>query len=203
MASIYLVRHGETEWNRLGRAQGRTDIPINDEGRRQAALLGQRLADTPFAAAYASDSVRASETATIILQGRPVPLHATPELREVSLGRWEGLTYQEAEARDPEDWARYMSGDVDFAPPGGESARDVLARVDAFLESLKGRHDGEDFLLVGHGRSLTATAVRLLQLPAEALWLFHMSHVSLSVVTIDPDGAALALWNDTSHVTPP
>ena len=93
MASIYLVRHGETEWNRLGRAQGRTDIPINDEGRRQAALLGQRLADTPFAAAYASDSVRASETATIILQGRPVPLHATPELREVSLGRWEGLTY--------------------------------------------------------------------------------------------------------------
>ena len=203
MASIYLARHGETEWNRLGRAQGRTDIPLNDEGRRQATLLGSRLAGTPFAAAYASDSARASETAKIILQDRPVSLRITPELREVSLGRWEGLTFQEAEARDPHQWARYMTGDLDFAPPGGESARAVLARVGAFLESLKGRHDGEDLLVVGHGRSVTAMAVRLLQLPPEALWRFHIWHVGLSIVTIDPDGAALALWNDTSHVTTP
>lgn len=201
MGTLYLARHGETDWNVQGRAQGQTDIPLNETGRRQAERLAERLADTPFAAAYTSDSSRASETAEILVRDRSIPLQRTPELRETSFGRWEGLAYGEAAERDPADWARYMTGDLDFAPPGGESPREVMARIGVFVESLKSRHDGEDLLLVGHGHSLTATAVRLLRLPPEAFWRFQLGQVGLSVVVLDPDGATLALWNDTSHVT--
>jgi len=202
----YLVRHGETGWNRESRFQGQADPPLNDAGRTQARAVAQRLAGFSFAAAYASDLCRVTETAAAVARGRELPVTELAELREKRFGEWEGLTYIEAEARDPERYHRIFRApayDGEIAPPGGESDLQMLRRVSEAAGRLRdapgGR--GKNVLIVGHGGSLCALIVTLLGLPARAIWRFRMSNCGLSQVTVFGDGAAtLDLFNDTGHL---
>ena len=202
----YLVRHGETAWNRESRFQGQADPPLNDAGRAQARAVAQRLAGVSFAAAYASDLGRVTETAAAIARGRGLPVTGLAELREKRFGEWEGLNYREAEARDPERYRRIfrvLTYDGRTAPPGGESDLQLLRRVSGVARRLRGEHGGRDenVLIAGHGGSLCALIVSLLGLPARAIWRFRLSNCGLSQVTVFDDGAAtLDLFNDTGHL---
>lgn len=201
MARIYIVRHGETEWNAQGRIQGHTDIPLTARGRRQAAALARRLAGVAFAAAYASDLSRTRETAQILLGERDTPLDATPQLREYHKGVFEGLTVQEYGERYPDLYRASLVKDLDFAPPGGETIRQTSARMAQFTAQLQAAHGPEDaVLVVGHGGSLRAVIVALLSLPLEANWKFIMDNCALSLAHTYPDNAVLHLYNDTSHL---
>jgi broad specificity phosphatase PhoE len=206
MARWYLVRHGETAWNAEERIQGQTDVPLHDGGRREAALTGKRLADTAFAAAYASDLSRTQETASIILEAQtakaPPAIQPIPLLREISYGIFEGMTWQEIRAADPRMGDRQFSRDLDFAPPQGESFRQVLARVSGFAATLAERHDNDDILVVGHGGSLRALAVSLLGFPDDAFWnLRGLRPASISIVLRDGGAPALTAWNDAGHLS--
>ena len=205
MGRWFLVRHGETDWNAAGRAQGQSQVPLNATGRAQARTLAARLRQQCFTAAYASDLRRVTETAAAILRGRDVPLVALPALREKHFGEWEGMTFAEVEARYPERYAELFSGDGSFAPPGGESDRQLFQRVAAGVDRLREthrRHRG-NLLLVAHGGSLCAAIVHLLELPAASMWRFRLDNGGLSAVTLyDDGGAALDLLNDTSHLEP-
>lgn len=202
----YLVRHGETAWNRESRFQGQADPPLNDAGRAQARAVAQRLAGVSFAAAYASDLGRVTETAAAIARGRELRVTALAELREKRFGEWEGLNYREAEARDPERYRRIFRAptyDGGIAPPGGESDLQMLRRVWGVARRLRDAHGGHDqnVLVAGHGGSLCALIVSLLGLPARAIWRFRLSNCGLSQVTVFDDGAAtLDLFNDTGHL---
>ena len=101
MGRWFLVRHGETDWNAAGRAQGQSQVPLNAAGRAQARALATRLRPLRFSAAYASDLRRVTETAAAILYGRDLPLVPSPALREKCFGEWEGMTFAELEARYP------------------------------------------------------------------------------------------------------
>jgi uncharacterized phosphatase len=140
MTMIYLVRHGETDWNRARRIQGSTDIPLNDTGRAQAAATGRLLARRSWDAVYASPLTRAYETASIIADeiGMPAPI-AVPEIVERNYGAAEGLTGPEIEQRYP--------GTV----PGRESRDDVAARVLPAILALAEAHPGESIVVVSHG----------------------------------------------------
>ena len=116
MGTVYVVRHGETEWNAEGRVQGHTDVSLSEQGRCQAQVLGQRLAEVAFDVAYCSDLARASETARIILGDRAVPLRPTPQLREYQKGVFEGLTVHEYSKRYPDMYQASLVNDLDFAP---------------------------------------------------------------------------------------
>ena len=205
MGRWFLVRHGETDWNAAGRAQGQSQVPLNATGQAQARTLAARLRQQCFTAAYASDLRRVTETAAAILHGRDVPLVALPALREKHFGEWEGLTFAEVEARYPERYAELFSGAGSFAPPGGESDRQLFQRVAAGVDRLREahrRHPG-NLLLVAHGGSLCAAIVHLLELPAASMWRFRLDNGGLSAVTLYNDGgAALDLLNDTSHLEP-
>ncbi|MDE2896274.1 MAG: histidine phosphatase family protein, partial [Chloroflexota bacterium] len=200
--TLYLVRHGETEWNRTGRIQGQVDIPLNEHGRAQAAALGNRLSDAPFTAAYASDLSRTMQTAELITSGSGCEIEPTPELREFAYGEWEGLTIAEIEAQAPERLERRLQGrNEDFAGPGGENAYDVIERVRRFHERALLRHgEGDNLLVVAHGGSLRALLVCLLDLPAEYFWRVHVNTASLSIVRGFDGSGVLHLWNDTSHL---
>ena len=201
MSSLYLVRHGETTWNIEGRAQGHVDTPLNEVGRRQAELAATRLAGVPFAAAYSSDLPRALEAARLLIKERSTHLCAAADLRELSYGEWEGVTYGEVQARYPALYAELMSGDVTFAPPDGESVEDLVHRVGALQERLRRTHrEGENVLVVGHGGSLRALLVSVLELPVTSFWRFKLDLGSLSIVTLSREGATLDLWNDTGHL---
>ena len=101
MGRWFLVRHGETDWNAAGRAQGQSQVPLNAAGRAQARALAARLRPLRFTAAYASDLCRVTATAAAILHGRELPLVTLPALREKSFGEWEGMTFAEVETRYP------------------------------------------------------------------------------------------------------
>ena len=124
-----MVRHGETQWNLQGRIQGHTDVSLAELGRRNVRAQAKRLAGLTFAAVYASDLSRTVETAQILVNDADVSVQTDPNLREFSYGQWEGLTLEEVQARDPEDFAlRFRQRDVEFAAPG------VRARFSYFSE---------------------------------------------------------------------
>ena len=205
MNDWYLIRHGETTWNAERRVQGHTDIPLHDGGREQAALTGQRLADTRFGAVYSSDLVRARETAEIIVAASntgPYEIVIDERLREVSFGRLEGKTWTEM---DDEIRAVQNERNLDFAPPGGESYREMLDRLGGFAEMLKERHANDDVLVVGHGAAFRALAVRMLGLPDETFWsLSGLRSASISRVRRRDDGrTALFAWSDAGHLDVP
>jgi broad specificity phosphatase PhoE len=205
MARWYLVRHGETAWNVEERIQGQSDIPLHELGRSEAASAGRSLTDTPFTAAYTSDLGRAEETARIILEAQvgPTPaLSTTPLLREVSYGVFEGMTWAEIREADPRMRDREFVHDLDFAPDDGESFRQLLVRVGGLANDLSAQHVSEDILVVGHGGSLRALAVRILGLPDEAFWkLRGLRNASISVVQQDGYSPSLVTWNGTAHLT--
>ncbi len=150
--TILLVRHGETDWNLERRVQGHSDRPLNDTGRRQAIELASALADEPVDAVYASDLVRAHETARILAERKGLGVTVIPELREKDFGTWEGLTDREILERFPE--AR--SG-----PWGdGETHDDMAGRVVEALRRIAESHPGGRVLVVAHGGPLRAVRVR-------------------------------------------
>ena len=203
MGAWCLVRHGETGWNRSGRIQGHTDVPLNEHGRRQVTMLAKRLAGCNFSAVYASDLSRATESAGTIVEGRESSIETDSDLREFSYGEWEGLTLKEIEARYPKILSQRMgAGRNAFAAPGGEDSAQVLDRVRRFYASAVKRHDdSEDILIVAHGGSLRALLVCLLDLTYDYFWRFRVDCGSLSVIDNQLNVRVLKLWNDTSHLT--
>ena len=203
MGKLYIVRHGETEWNAQGRIQGHSDIGLTDRGRQQARAVTGRLRSYVFDAAYSSDMSRTRETAEIILGEAATPLQTTPLLREYQKGVFEGLTVHEYARQFPEQYQASLLNDLDFAPTGGETIRETSARMARFAETLQERHMDDTVLVVGHGGSLRSLFVALMDLPLEANWKFVMHNCALSVIYTYPDNAVLHLYNDTGHLNAP
>jgi broad specificity phosphatase PhoE len=203
MTRWLLVRHGETEWNRTDRAQGQSDVPLNNAGRNQARSLARALAATPFDAAYASDLSRAAETANLLLSGRDGPSPSlAPDLRELSFGRWEGFTYAEAEKDNPALFAKMLNRDPDFCPPGGERTQDLIARAQSFVDRVRAAQPEGVVLIVGHGGSLRALITILLRVPPDSFRQFTLDPASLSIMDVRQFASTLMLLNDTSHYRP-
>jgi probable phosphoglycerate mutase len=153
---LFLARHGETEWNRVGRWQGKTDIPLSDAGRVQARALGAALAGRGIGDVHASDLQRATETAQIVAAILGIAaLNVDARLRERGFGCFEGFTREECAERHPEAWARYLA-DRRSTPPGGEPQLDVAARVVAALTDIARapRANGDATLIVSHGGTI-------------------------------------------------
>ena len=200
MGKLYIARHGETVWNSEGRIQGHTDVALSDRGREQARSLARRLRDVSFDAAYASDLKRAFETASTVLEGRDVPLNPTPRLREYHKGAFEGLTEPELRARYPSEYPGYIAKDLDYAPEGGETTREVSTRMAEVISEIKERHLDENVLVVGHGGSLRATMMALLGMSMDANWRFVFGNCTLTIIDTYHDNAVLRLFNDGSHL---
>ena len=203
MGAWYLVRHGETSWNRSGRIQGHEDVPLSEHGRRQMTILARRLSGCSFSAVYVSDLSRATESAEMIVKGHQASIRTDSDLREFSYGEWEGLTLKEIEARYPKTFAQRMGfGRNAFAAQGGEDSAQVLDRVRRFYASVLKRHDdSEDLLIVAHGGSLRALLICLLGLTDDYFWRFQVDCASLSIIGNHPNGRVLELLNDTGHLT--
>jgi broad specificity phosphatase PhoE len=150
---ILLARHGETDWNRIGRWQGHADPPLNEAGRSQAAELAERLAGDGIAAVYSSDLQRASETARVVAARLGLDVVEDPGLREIDVGSWSGLTRAEVEQRFPEGYARWLGGEIGH---DGETREQLTARVVDAVERIAATHPDGTVLVVTHGGSIRA-----------------------------------------------
>ncbi len=172
---LYLVRHGETDWNAAGRWQGQTDVPLNPRGREQAREVGERLRGMGLAAIASSDLLRARVTAEIAAAELGLTVnHLDAALRERRFGCFEGLTREEVASRFPEAWARYLE-DPGPAPPGGESRDELLGRLIPAVASAAARLPGP-VLVVMHGgamRALLAEHLSGMPRPSSPAWPLH------------------------------
>jgi probable phosphoglycerate mutase len=136
---ILLARHGETEWNRVGRWQGHADQPLNEAGRLQASELAERLAGDGITAVYSSDLARARETADAVADRLGLEVVEDEGLREIDVGSWSGLTRAEVERRFPEGYARWLQGEIGH---DGETREQLTARVDELYAAELARYQG-------------------------------------------------------------
>jgi len=196
---LLLARHGQSVWNEVRRFQGRLDPELSALGRAQARALGGALAPFRVRAAYVSPLRRARETAEIALRGAGVPLVAIDELRELSLGEWEGRTIDEIRSRDGDPYRAWVRAPLDCPPPGGEPLSEVCERVLRVVERIAAAHpNGDDVLVVAHGGVISVYACFLLGCSLNTLWRLRFDNGSLTVV----EPPRLLSINDTAHLPP-
>jgi len=188
-ARLWIVRHGETEYNAEDRWQGaRTDLPLNDRGRAQAEAVAARLVDRNFAALYTSPMIRARQTAEAVAERtglEPIEIEA---LREADHGHWEGKTKDEILADWPTAWKAFEADPMGVRRPGGESYGDTAGRVWPALEAIAARHTGQDVVVVTHGGPLRLVLSEALDLPLTRRDEFGTGNASLFVVAREGDG---------------
>jgi broad specificity phosphatase PhoE len=159
---VLLARHGESDWNAAHRWQGHADRPLTEKGRAQASALAERLAHIDLDAVYSSDLRRAADTARVVAEAQGLGLVQLPELREVDVGSWSGLTREEAEERFPEGFARWREGFPGWAD--GEGYDEMAQRVIGAVVQIALAHEDGRALVVSHGgpiRALHAAALGL------------------------------------------
>ena len=162
MTIILLARHGQSDWNATRRWQGHADRPLTTKGRYQAKALAKRLAHIELDAVYSSDLRRAADTARVVAEAQNLDLVQLPELREVDVGSWSGLTLEEAEERFPEGFARWREGHPGW--DDGEGYDEMAQRVIGAVVEIALAHEGGRALVVAHGgpiRAIHAAALGL------------------------------------------
>jgi probable phosphoglycerate mutase len=198
---LLLVRHGATQLTAEDRFSGAVGVDLSDEGRGQARALAQRLAGEKISAVYCSPLSRTVETATILAEPHDLPVATRDGLREISHGRWEGLTRPEVERRFPDEYAAWESDPFTFAPRDGESGVAVLARALPVVREIVVAHAGERVVVVSHKATLRLLLSSLLGFDARGYRdRLDQSPACLNVVDFSgPVRARLMLFNDVSH----
>jgi broad specificity phosphatase PhoE len=198
---LYLVRHGATQLTAEDRFSGAIGVDLSDEGRRQAARLGDRLRDEGLTAVYSSPLSRTMETARLVAGPLGLPIETRDELREISHGHWEGLSRREVEARHPDEYAAWEEDPFTFAPAGGESGVAVLARALPVLREIVTAHPGCRVLVVSHKATIRLLLSSLLGIDARGYRdRLDQAPACLNVLDFrDAVHVRLMLFNDTSH----
>jgi broad specificity phosphatase PhoE len=203
MNTLVLVRHGETEWNSDNRVQGSVDVPLSEEGTRQARALAAFLREKGFAfdRAYTSDLDRSRTTGQVIADALAIPaLVASPLLRELNCGAWEGRSIPELRERETEAYRRWRH-ESDFAVPGGESMLDLRARVEAFFsEQAAALESSENVLIVAHGLLNRMVLSVVMGLDPQQSRYFAQDNAAMSVFRWVRGRVHCVAWNVACHL---
>ena len=198
---VLLVRHGATQLSAEDRFAGSVGVDLSEEGRAQVQCLARRLAREKLAAVYSSPLSRTVETATLLAAPHGLPVERRAELREISHGRWEGLTRREVEAQFGDEYRAWDEEPFTFAPQGGESGLAVLARALPVMRDIVVAHPGQVVLVVSHKATIRLLLSSLLGFDARGYRdRLDQSPACLNVLDFrGPVHARLMLFNDISH----
>ena len=183
--TIYIVRHGETEWNQKGLVQGHTDIPLTESGEQQAQERAQSLKDVSFEYVISSDLQRAKKTASILVQERELPVNTSPILREQCWGSWEGYSFDKLREMFGSSFNDF-SGSNAHRVPGVETHQEIAVRVGSFLKEIANANHGKNILVVTHGGVLKSL---IFHLGIESL--HKRSFNNLGFIKLESDGDQL------------
>lgn len=198
---LILIRHGETDWNAALRYQGHAAVPLNDIGRAQARAAGARLRAAGAAALYASDLLRAAETAAILGAAVGLAPQQMPELREIDVGQWEGLTPEELYRRFPDHMREFERDPARTVRLGGESYAQLQARALAALTTIQRRHaPGETVLAVSHGGTIRALLCHVIGLDLAHFGRLWLDNGSFTELRLGSSGWRLTRLNDAAHL---
>ena len=194
---IYLIRHGLTMWNTERRMQGSKNSDLTAVGEMQARMLGKKLASIHFDLIYASDSERAQQTTQLIFNKRPY--NTNSDLREIAMGSWEGLTYQDIERLNPLEWHNFFHNPDAFTPiGGGESFEDLRKRTNHFIETVLLSEKHERIAVVSH-RITLRMLLSIIQNDPTLFSTIDLDPTSLSIVTVNDGHFEIVDINNTDH----
>lgn len=201
MLRLWLVRHGETDWNRQMRFQGQTDVPLNAMGIEQSHAIALRLREEPIEAIYSSDLQRAMQTAQIVASYHHLQPISDADLRELSYGVWEGMNHEEIlSSQWSSIFALYRQDSLRHRPPGAEYPEQIIERSQRVLNRIREQHPSGTVCVVGHGGSLRALLCVALSAPLETFRRIRLDNASLSAIEWQGDWMWVTLINDTHHL---
>ena len=201
MPRLYLVRHGETDWNRSGQIMGSRPVPLNANGMSQARELAQRLSTLPIQKLYSSPVDRARQTADIVASALQVPVTIENGLTEIGVGEWEGKFWDEL----VDDIARinFYASPQDARPPGGETLREVQSRAVAAVQRTCLDEESGPVVLVSHADIVRAILGHYLRIDLELVRQMRIDHASLSALDLNGTLADLLFLNYTPRSISP
>lgn len=198
---LYLIRHGETEWNRGGRYQGWTDIELSEEGQQQAKLLAKRFIHMPLDVIYVSPLKRAMATALPIAEEKGLPLIVNEYFKEINFGEWEGHTVEELKEKYGKPYMDFFDDPFAHPMPGEGSFHKVAERAMVGFEEIMKKHKGERVAIVSHGGLLRVFMVALLGLDLNMYRKMWLTNTSISMIDIHDEGGKLLMTlNDKAHL---
>jgi broad specificity phosphatase PhoE len=201
LLDLYIVRHGQTEWNVQKRMQGRLDSFLSLKGVEDAKRLRDYLADTKFDEVISSPSGRAYKTAKLI-QPRNEKIMTDTRLMEIHLGKWQGKTEVEISHEFPKEYYHYWKAPERYYNHGGETFTDVISRLEDFLQDLEKIRSGGKVLIVTHGVAIMAILAIVKMLPIKDFWSGPMIEgTSLTLIRLEKGERKLLVEGGVEHLS--
>jgi len=204
---VYLIRHGETANAGKVRFNGHHDVALSEHGKDQLRLLSEALKNCPIQAVYSSDLKRTMESAKIIAEPHSLELKTFPELRELSFGKWEGLSIDEVEKNYPGQYMKLFENIDAERPPEGESFVELQKRaVPKFLEIVQ-KHPSQSVVIVAHGGVNRTILSHLLEMPIKKMFRFNQEYAAVNIIQFYGEEPVIELLGADHHLmereTPP
>lgn len=203
MTKLYLVRHGETEWNKASKIQGKTDTELSAEGIEQAHKLAKRLSNEDINVIFSSSLKRALRTAEIIKEYKSCRIVKSDKYHEICLGPWEGMTINEIEEKYSEHFRVYREDPANFKLPGAETFLDLTERTYNEIINIVNKYDDKNILLVSHGTTIKAAIIKILGIDIINYNKFRIDNASISIIGFSesiPKKPVILCLNDTNHL---
>jgi broad specificity phosphatase PhoE len=200
---LFLVRHGETAWNKDEVFRGQIDVELNEHGRKQAQLAADALSRVELVAVYSSPLSRALDGARLIAKPHGLEVSIEPALTDLNYGSWQGVSHHDVKERFPELYKLWVTAPHQVRFEGGESLDDVKRRALLAIEQLAARHAGKNVAAVSHRVVNKVLLCALLGLDNSHFWSLHQDTCAINVVEKDArHGWIIRCLNDTSHIQP-
>ena len=198
--TFYIVRHGQTNWNILGKTQGHGNSDLTPKGENQALELSKAIKEYPIDYIYSSDLGRAVQTAEIIGSTIGVDVIQTPSIREMGFGDWEGLLIEEIKKDHAKTYETWRNQPHLVNIPNGETLHIIKDRVDAFIKELNEKYDNKHILLVSHSVTVRVMLLSFLNSGVENIYRIKQDNTALNIVEYRDYGPVVIKMNDTSHM---
>ncbi|WDV45697.1 histidine phosphatase family protein [Clostridiaceae bacterium M8S5] len=197
---LYITRHGQTEWNSEGRLQGQQNSALTELGKKQAIWLGNKLIDEHIDIIISSSSERAINTAKLIRGDRDIEIITTDNLKELHMGKWQGMLFKDIKEIYADDFQVYTSTPHLFKPEYGESIKDIYNRASSEIEAIIKTHSDKNVLIVTHGITLKAIIAYFENKKIEDFWSGpRMESTCLNILEVDGENRNFTLQGDISH----
>ena len=198
--TIYIVRHGQTEWNLLGKTQGRGNSDLTPKGIEQAELLADSMTKYPIDYIYSSDLGRAYQTAEIIGNKLNIEVEKTEALREMNFGTWEGRIIKDIIEEDPELYKMWRNEPHIAKIPQGETLSQIKERTDAFIKEINEKYDGKHIVLVTHSLCARIMLLSFLDSDVKNIYRINQANTALNIIELRDYGPVVMKMNDTTHI---
>jgi len=202
MTRIFLIRHGETEWNRQQIFRGISDVQLNENGREQVNALGRRFANLFLRSIYTSKLSRAMETAQAIARSQNSEKIITTDdgLTDIHYGEWAGMAYDEVRGKSPELYSKWRETPQEMRFPGGESLQSVYLRAWRSFDKIRREAEGDSVAIVSHQVVIRALLCGVFYLDLSHFWQFDPDPASITEIRLEHDNWVIYRLNDVSHL---